>query len=68
MLPLMAALTNGLTTSTTTGATIVGIIRHERTTYSPGPAMHLNHGDTLMLLGDSESIHKARELLHGHPV
>ncbi|MHB8708163.1 MAG: cation:proton antiporter domain-containing protein [Desulfuromonadales bacterium] len=51
-----------------TGATVVGVIRRERTTYSPGPALRLEPGDTLMLLGDMESIHKARELLHGHPV
>lgn len=51
-----------------TGATVVGVIRHERTTYNPGPALHLTHGDTLMLLGDEESIRKARELLHGHPL
>ncbi|TLM68857.1 MAG: potassium transporter KefB [Deltaproteobacteria bacterium] len=51
-----------------TGASVVGIIRHGRITYNPGPGTHLNHGDTLMLLGDEESIHKARELLHGHPV
>jgi CPA2 family monovalent cation:H+ antiporter-2 len=52
----------------TTGATVVGVIRHERTTYSPGPAVRLERGDTLMLLGDAENIHKAREFLHGHPV
>lgn len=51
-----------------TGATVVGVIRRERTTYSPGPTLRLEQGDTLMLLGDVESIHKARELLHGHPV
>ena len=49
-----------------TGATIVGVIRHERTTYSPGPTVRLERGDTLMLLGDAENIHKAREFLHGH--
>ena len=52
----------------TTGATVVGIIRDKRTTHNPGPSLRLNRGDTLMLLGDPESIHKARELLHGHPV
>jgi len=51
-----------------TGATVVGVIRQERTTYNPGPTLHLAHGDTLMLLGDPESIHKAREFLHGHPL
>jgi K+/H+ antiporter YhaU regulatory subunit KhtT len=51
-----------------TGAMVVGVIRHERTTHNPGPSLHLTRGDTLMLLGDVESIHKARELLHGHPV
>jgi K+/H+ antiporter YhaU regulatory subunit KhtT len=44
------------------------VIRHERTTYNPGPALHLSRGDTLMLLGEPESIHKAREFLHGHPL
>jgi CPA2 family monovalent cation:H+ antiporter-2 len=51
-----------------TGATVAGVIRHERTTYNPGPTLRLERGDTLMLLGEPESIHKARELLHGHPL
>ncbi len=49
-----------------TGAMVVGVIRHERTIYSPGPTLHLEHGDTLMLLGDADNIHKARVFLHGH--
>lgn len=49
-----------------TGATVVGLIRNERTTYTPGPGLRLEPGDTLMLLGDADSIHRARELLHGH--
>lgn len=49
-----------------TEATVVGVIRNERTTYSPGPDLRLAQGDTLMLLGNPESIRKARELLHGH--
>lgn len=51
-----------------TGAMVVGVIRHERTTYSPGPSLCLEKGDTLMLLGDAGSISRARELLHGHPM
>jgi K+/H+ antiporter YhaU regulatory subunit KhtT len=42
------------------------VIRNERTLYTPGPGLRLEPGDTLMLLGDPGSIHKARELLHGH--
>ena len=51
-----------------TGTTVIGVIRNERTTHNPGPHLHLERGDTLMLLGDPDSIHKARELLHGHPL
>jgi CPA2 family monovalent cation:H+ antiporter-2 len=51
----------------TTGATVVGVIRHERITYSPGPALRLEQGDTLLLLGEEANIEQAREFLHGHP-
>jgi len=51
-----------------TGATVVGVIRHERINYSPGPTLCLERGDTLMLLGEAPDIHTAREFLHGHPV
>jgi CPA2 family monovalent cation:H+ antiporter-2 len=51
-----------------TGTMVVGVIRHERINYNPGPHLHLAHGDTLMLLGDEESLLRARELLHGHPL
>ncbi|PLY07404.1 MAG: hypothetical protein C0624_03690 [Desulfuromonas sp.] len=51
-----------------TGATIVGIIRQERTLYSPAATIRLEHGDTLMLLGTPENVQQASELLHGHPL
>jgi len=51
-----------------TGATVVGVIRHERTIYSPGPQLRLERGDTLMLLGEPGDIVQAREFLHGHPL
>ncbi len=51
-----------------TGATVVGVIRHERTTYTPGPTLRLEKGDTLLLLGELADIEKAREFLHGHPL
>ncbi len=51
-----------------TGAMVVGVIRDMRTTHNPGPTLRLAPGDTLMLLGDEESLRKARELLHGHPL
>ncbi len=51
-----------------TGTTVVGVIRHERTTYSPGPELRLERGDTLMLLGEPADIDRAREFLHGHPL
>jgi len=51
-----------------TGATVVGVIRHERINYSPGPLLRLERGDTLMLLGETSDIEQAREFLHGHPL
>ncbi|PLX82388.1 MAG: hypothetical protein C0617_14860 [Desulfuromonas sp.] len=51
-----------------TGVTVVGVIRHERTIYGPGPGLHLEPGDTLMLIGEPEDVLQARELLHGHPL
>jgi CPA2 family monovalent cation:H+ antiporter-2 len=51
-----------------TGVTVVGVVRHGRTIYSPGPALRLEKGDTLLLLGEPDSIEKAREFLHGHPL
>ncbi len=52
---------------THTGTMVVGVIRHDRTIYSPPPDLLLEKGDTLMLMGSPEDIIKARELLHGHP-
>jgi CPA2 family monovalent cation:H+ antiporter-2 len=51
-----------------TGATVVGVIRHERINYAPGPGVRLERGDTLMLLGETADIDRAREFLHGHPL
>jgi CPA2 family monovalent cation:H+ antiporter-2 len=51
-----------------TGTTVVGVIRQERTSYSPGPQVRLERGDTLMLLGEPDDIERAREFLHGHPL
>lgn len=50
-----------------TGSTVMGVIRHERVIYSPSADLRLETGDTLMLLGNQENIHQAREFLHGHP-
>jgi len=66
--PCLGASLTELDFRATTGATVVGVIRQKRTTHNPGPSLRLAPGDTLMILGDPESIHKARELLHGHPV
>ncbi len=49
-----------------TGASIMGIIRSERVIYNPPADLHLETGDTLILLGEDENIRKARELVHGH--
>ncbi|MDT8420802.1 MAG: cation:proton antiporter [Desulfuromonadales bacterium] len=49
-----------------TGATVVGIIRQDRTIYSPPASFRIEQGDTLMLLGTTEDVRKAGELLHGH--
>jgi len=51
-----------------TGTTVVGIIRQERTIYSPAATFRLEEGDTLMLLGTREDVQRASELLHGHPL
>lgn len=51
-----------------TGATVVGIIRQDRTIYSPAGSFRLEQGDTLMLLGSDEDVQRAVELLHGHPL
>lgn len=48
-----------------TGATVVGVVRHERTVFSPAAELHLERGDTLMLLGDEEALERARALVHG---
>jgi len=50
------------------GATVVGVIRQDRTIYSPAASFRLEQGDTLMLLGDSEDVRRAAEMLHGHPL
>jgi len=51
-----------------TGTTVVGIIRQERTIYSPAASFTLEQGDTLMLLGTREDVARASEVLHGHPL
>ena len=48
-----------------TGATVVGVVRHERTIYSPEASLRLEQGDTLMLLGTEDNLNRARHLLHG---
>jgi CPA2 family monovalent cation:H+ antiporter-2 len=49
-----------------TGVTVVGVIRQERTIYSPAGSFRIEEGDTLMLLGSNEDVLHAGELLHGH--
>jgi CPA2 family monovalent cation:H+ antiporter-2 len=51
-----------------TGTTVVGIIRRERTIYSPAGSLRLEAGDTLMLLGSGADVSRAAELLHGRPI
>ncbi len=50
-----------------TGVTVVGVIRQERTIYSPAGSFRIEQGDTLMLLGSREDLRRAGELLHGQP-
>lgn len=50
------------------GVTVVGIIRKERTIYSPSGSFRIEQGDTLMLLGANDDILQASEVLHGHPL
>jgi CPA2 family monovalent cation:H+ antiporter-2 len=49
-----------------TGASVMGVVRHERVIYSPSANLRLEAGDTLMLLGEDRDIQRAREFLHGH--
>lgn len=49
-----------------TGATVVGVIRKERTIYSPTGSLRIEQGDTLMLLGSKKNVAQAGKLLHGH--
>jgi len=51
-----------------TGITVVGVIRQERTIYSPAGSFRIEKGDTLMLLGSSEDMINAGKLLHGQPL
>ncbi len=51
-----------------TGVTVVGVIRQERTIYNPAGTFCIEQGDTLMLLGSTEDVSRASELLHGHPL
>lgn len=51
-----------------TGVTVVGIIRQERTIYSPSGSFRLEQGDTLMMLGNKDDVLHAIEQLHGHPL
>ena len=51
-----------------TGVTVVGVIRQERTIYNPAGSFCIEPGDTLMLLGSTENVLRASELLHGHPL
>ena len=46
---------------------MVGIIRKERTIYSPAGSFRIEQGDTLMLLGAGDDMLQASEVLHGHP-
>lgn len=51
-----------------TGVTVVGIIRQERTIYSPAGSFRIEKNDTLMLLGTPEDVLHVGEILHGHPL
>lgn len=50
------------------GVTVVGVIRKERTIYSPSGSFRIERGDTLMLLGGNDDMLQASEVLHGHPL
>jgi CPA2 family monovalent cation:H+ antiporter-2 len=49
-----------------TGVTVIGVIRQERTIYSPAGSFRIEQGDTLMLLGSSEDMVRSGSILHGH--
>jgi CPA2 family monovalent cation:H+ antiporter-2 len=50
-----------------TGVTVVGVIRQERTIYSPAGSFRIDQGDTLMLLGSNEDVLHAGELMRSQP-
>jgi len=66
--PFLGASLAGIDLRKLTGVTVVGVIRQERTIYNPAGSFCVEQGDTLMLLGSSEDVLRASELLHGHPV
>ena len=66
--PFLGASLAGIDLRKLTGVTVVGVIRQERTIYNPAGSFCIEQGDTLMLLGSSEDVLRANELLHGHPV
>ena len=51
-----------------TGVTVIGVIRQERTIYSPSGDFRIEPGDTLMLLGSHADLRRVGELLHGQPL
>jgi len=66
--PLLAASLAEIDLRNRSGATVVGVIRQDRTIYSPPASFRLEQGDTLMLLGADDDVQRAAELLHGHPL
>ena len=43
-----------------TGATVIAVVRARQVTYSPDPTMRFEVGDEVLLVGDSDSLEKAR--------
>jgi CPA2 family monovalent cation:H+ antiporter-2 len=66
--PYLGASLVGIDLRRLTGVTVVGVIRQERTIYNPAGSFCIESGDTLMLLGSTENVLRASELLHGHPI
>ena len=46
-----------------TGASILGIERHGKSIVNPNPSEKLEHGDTVLVLGNTEQMEAVRKLL-----
>jgi TrkA domain protein len=63
--PLVGETLESAAVGKTTGATVVAIERGDEVVAAPGPQTTVEAGDTLVVIGDSESCDRLEELLAG---